>query len=72
MKNLTKEYLETKDTEELSNILEELCVLNGYSETQIDELFEDTICRDDNFVLDKEDTINWILRLQIYEVDWYG
>ena len=69
MKKLTKEYLETKDIEELSDILEELCDLNGYSEEQIDELFEDIIRRDDNFDLDKEDLIDWILRLQVNEVN---
>lgn len=67
MKKLTKDYLETKDTEELSDILEELCDLKGYSEDQIDELFEDIIDRDDNFELDKEDIIDWILRLQAAE-----
>lgn len=65
MKKLTKDYLETKDTEELGDILEELCDLKGYSEDQIDELFEDIIRRDDNFDLDKEDIIYWILRLQV-------
>lgn len=69
MKKLTKDYLETKDTEELSDILGELCDLSGYSEDQIDELFEDIIRRDDNFDLDKEDLIYWILRLQDKEVD---
>lgn len=69
MRKLTKDYLETKDTEELSDILGELCDLNGYSEEQIDELFEDIIRRDDNFDLDKEDIIYWILRLQVSEVD---
>jgi len=65
MKKFTKDYLETKDIEELGDILTELCDIKGYSEDQIDELFEDIIRRDDNFVLDKEDTINWILRLQL-------
>ena len=65
MKKLTKDYLETKDIDELNDILEELCDLNGYSEAQTNELFEDTIRRDDDFVLNKEDVINWILRLQI-------
>lgn len=69
MKKLTKDYLETKDTEELGDILGELCDLNGYSESQIDELFEDIIRRDDNFDLDKEDIIYWILRLQVNEVN---
>ena len=69
MKKLTKDYLETKDTEELSDILDELCNINGYSEDQIDELFEDIIGRDDNFDLDKEDIIYWILRLQVNEVN---
>lgn len=69
MKKLTKDYLETKDTEELSDILDELCDINGYSEDQIDELFEDIIGRDDNFDLDKEDIIYWILRLQVNEVN---
>lgn len=64
MRKLTKDYLETKDTEELSDVLYELCDLSGYSEAQIDELFEDIIRRDDNFDLDKEDIIYWILRLQ--------
>ena len=69
MKKLTKDYLETKDTEELSDILGELCDINGYSEDQIDELFEDIIRRDDNFDLDKEDIISWILRLKVNEVN---
>lgn len=69
MKKLTKDYLETKDTEELSDILGELCDIKGYSEDQIDELFEDIIRRDDNFDLDKEDIIYWILRLQANEVN---
>ena len=65
MKKLTKDYLETKDIEELSDILYELCdYALGYSEAQIDELFEDIIRRDDNFDPDKEDLIDWILRLQ--------
>ena len=67
MKKLTKDYLETKDTEELSDILDELCDLKGYSEDQIDELFEDIIRRDDNFDPDREDLIDWILRLQAAE-----
>ena len=71
MRKLTKDYLETKDTEELGDILAELCDIKGYSEAQIDELFEDIIRRDDNFDLDKEDIIYWILRLQVSEVDWY-
>lgn len=65
MKKLTKDYLETKDIEELNDILEELCDFNCYSEAQTNELFEDIIHRDDDFVLNKEDVINWILRLQI-------
>ena len=69
MKKLTKDYLETKDIEELSDILGELCDINGYSEDQIDELFEDIIRRDDNFDPDKEDLIYWILRLDGGEVD---
>ena len=69
MKKLTKDYLETKDTEELGDILGELCDINGYSEVQTDELFEDIIRRDDNFDLDKEDIIYWILRLQVNEVN---
>jgi hypothetical protein len=64
MRKLTKDYLETKDIEELGDILDELCSLNGYLEAQIDELFEDIIRRDDNFDLDKEDVIDWILKLQ--------
>jgi len=64
MKKLTKDYLENKDTEELGDILAELCDIKGYTEVQTDELFEDVIRRDDNFVLDKEDMISWILRLQ--------
>ena len=64
MKKLTKDYLENKGTEELGDILSELCDIKGYSEDQIDELFEDVIRRDDDFVLDKEDMICWILRLQ--------
>lgn len=65
MKIFTKEYLETQDIETLSDILMELCENKlGYSDEQIDELFEDTIKRDDNFELDKEDTIAWIIRLQ--------
>lgn len=65
MKKLTNDYLETKDIEELSDILDELCDLGGYSEPQIDELFEDIIRRDDDtFDPDKEDIIYWILRLQ--------
>ena len=64
MKKLTKEYLETKDAEELSDILGELCDIKGYSEDRIDELFDDILRRDDDFVLDKEDVIDWILRLQ--------
>lgn len=69
MDKLTKESLETKDVAKLSDILEELCDINNYSEVQKDELFEDIICRDDNFILDKNDIIYWILRLQINEVD---
>lgn len=68
MKKLTKDYLEAKDTEELSDILAELCDFKGYSEAQIDELFEDIIHRDDNFDLVKEDIIHWILRLQVEEI----
>ena len=64
MKKLTKGYLENKDAEELGDILAELCDIKGYSEEQTDELFEDIIRRDDNFVLDKEDMMDWILRLQ--------
>lgn len=41
MKKLTRNYLETKDTEELSDILAELCDLNGYSEDQWDRLPHD-------------------------------
>lgn len=64
MKKLTREYLETKDAEELGDILAELCEIKGYSDAKTDELFEDIIRRDDNFNLDREDTISWILRLQ--------
>lgn len=64
MKKLTKDYLENKDAEELGDILAELCDIKGYSEDQIDELFEDIIRRDDNFDPDKKDLIDWILRLQ--------
>lgn len=64
-KIFTREYLETKDIETLADILTELCEYElGYSDEQIDELFEDIIKRDDNFELDKADTISWILRLQ--------
>lgn len=69
MKKLTKDYLETKNTEELSDILDELCDLNGYSEDQIDELFENIIRRDDNFELNKDDLIDWILRLQVSKIN---
>ena len=69
MDKLTKEYLETKDVAKLSDILEELCDINNYSEVQKDELFEDIIRRDDNFDLNKDDIICWILRLQVNEVD---
>jgi len=69
MKKLTKDYLAAKDIEELSDILGELCDINDYSEDQVDELFEDIIRRDDNFDLDKEDLIYWILRLHANEVD---
>lgn len=71
MKIFTKEYLETQDIETLSDILMELCEHKlGYSDEQIDELFEDTIKRDDNFELDKEDTIDWIIRLQKPVILW--
>ena len=64
-KVFTREYLETKDIETLADILMELCEYElGYSDEQIDELFEDIIKRDDNFELNKEDTISWILNLQ--------
>ena len=64
-KVFTREYLETKDIETLADILMELCDYElGYSDEQIDELFEDIIKRDDNFELNKEDTISWILNLQ--------
>lgn len=69
MDKLTKEYLETKDVAKLSDILEELCDINNYSEVQKDELFEDIIRRDDNFDLNKDDIIYWILRLQVNKVD---
>ena len=64
LEKLTKDYLETKDTEELGDILAEICDIKDYSEDQLDELFEDIIRRDNNFDLDKEDIIYWILRLQ--------
>lgn len=63
-KILTKEYLETLDAETLCDIIAELCDILGYSEDQIDELFDDVIALDDNFEPDKTDLISWILHFQ--------
>lgn len=64
-KIFTKKYLETLDIETLSDILEELCDILGYSEDQIDELFDDMIALDTTtFEPDKTDLISWILHFQ--------
>lgn len=63
-KILTEEYLETLDIETLSDILWEICDILGYSEEQIDELFDEVIAVDTNFEPDKTDLISWILLLQ--------
>jgi len=63
-KTLTKEYLETLDIKTLSDILSELCDILGYSEEQIDELFDEVIAIDNNFEPDKTDLMQWILYFQ--------
>lgn len=63
-KILTRKYLETQDTDTLCDILMELCDILGYSEEQIDELFDDVIAVDNNFELDKTDLIRWIIHYQ--------
>ena len=63
-KILTKEYLETKDIEELSDILDEICdYALGYSPDHIDEIFDEIKRDDETFELDKGDLIDWILCL---------
>lgn len=68
-KIFTKKYLETLDIETLSDILTELCDILGYSEDQIDELFDDMIAVDNNFEPDKTDLISWILHFQKKEIE---
>lgn len=63
-KLLTKEYLETKDIETLSEILDEICDYGlGYSPDHIDEIFDEIKRDDETFEPDKADLIDWILYL---------